>query len=117
MAKSTKTSVDRVVAPRQLLALIKDAHQKRNEIQGIAGTLGDRVKNAIENGHLHRAAFALMVRLYKMDELKREDFIRQIPIYIEMCRKGELFGVEHAGDLVEMAGGDGEGGEIGRAHV
>lgn len=102
-AESTETSVDRVVAPKQLLALIADAHQKRDKISTIAGELGERIKNAVENGRLHRAAFTLMVRLYKMEELKREDFIRQIGLYVDMCREGNLFRPEHAGDLVAEA--------------
>jgi hypothetical protein len=100
---STENSVDRTVAPKQLIALIQEAHRERGKISTISGALGERVKLAIDNGHLHRGAFALSVRLYKMDELKREDFLRQIDLYVDICRAGGLFGAEHAGDLVEDA--------------
>lgn len=101
---STETSVDRTVAPKQLIALIKDAEQKGKRIQSIAGELGERVKNAVENGHLHRGAFRLMLRLYKMDEEKRGDFMRSIGLYMQICHEEGLFGdPEHAGDLVDDA--------------
>ena len=93
----------KVVNPKQLVALIKDADQKKTRMQSISGEIGQRVKDATENGHLHRGAYALMVRLYRMDELKREDFIRQFNLYVDMCRENELFGTEHTGDLVDMA--------------
>eukprot|EP01037_Dinobryon_pediforme_P011876 gene11876-11967_t len=93
----------KIVNPKQLVALIKDSDQKKTRMQSISGEIGQRVKEATENGHLHRGAFALMVRLYRMDELKREDFIRQFDLYVDMCRENELFGTEHTGDLVDMA--------------
>lgn len=108
MPKRTEDSADRTVAPKQLVALITEANREKDKIQSIAGSLGERVKHAIENGHLHRGAFQMMVRLYKMEEFKREDFIRQMNLYICICRENELFGPEHVGDLVEQAEGSDE---------
>jgi uncharacterized protein (UPF0335 family) len=100
MSTATETSVDRTVAPKQLIALIKDAEQKGKRIQSISGELGERVKNAVENGHLHRGAFRLMLRLYKMDEEKRGDFMRSIGLYMQICHEEGLFGRE-TGDMFE----------------
>lgn len=104
MSESTETSTDRTVAPKQLVALIRDCHIKGKRIQSIAGEMGERVKNAVENGYLHRGAFGLMRRLYKMDETKRADFMRSIGLYMQICHEEGLFGEpEHVGDLVDDA--------------
>ena len=100
MSTATETSVDRTVAPKQLVALIKDAHVKGERILSLAGELGQRVATAVENGHLHRGAFRLMLRLYKMDEEKRGDFMRSIGLYMQICHEEGLFGRE-TGDMFE----------------
>lgn len=105
----SETSSDRTVAPKQLVALIKDADQKKTKIQSISGEIGARVKAAVDDGNMHRGAYALMVRLYRMDEERRNDFIRSIQLYLDICREEGLFGSEHVGDLADMAAGnDGE---------
>lgn len=103
----SETSSDRTVAPKQLVALIKDADQKRTKIQSISGEIGARVKAAVENGNMHRGAYALMVRLYRMDEERRNDFIRSIQLYLDICSEEGLFGDEHVGDLADMAASEG----------
>jgi len=63
--------------PKKLFtALIQDASQKRQKIQSISGELGARIKNAVEEANLNRAAFSLCRRLYDMEEDKRNDFLR-----------------------------------------
>lgn len=111
MARSSEDSVDRTVSPKLLIGLIKEAHNKKSKMDTIKGELGDRVKSAVEDGHLHRAAFALIVKLYRMEEQKREDFIRQAELYVAICREADLFGPVHAGDLDRMARDDRETGE------
>lgn len=109
MSEATTKSVN----PKQLVGLIKDADQKKSKMQSISGELGERVKNAVENGHLHKGAFGLMVKLYRMEEDRRADFIRSIILYLDICREQSLFGQEHVSDLVDdadladMARGDG----------
>jgi hypothetical protein len=112
-AKSTETSVDRTIAPQTLIKLIRRANTQASEIQTLSGEMGEEIKSAIENKHLHRGAFNLVRKLAKMDDLKRKDFIRQIGLYIGICQGGGLFGPEHAGDLADeaeriSAEGDGE---------
>lgn len=100
---SDDSKPQRVVAKKQLIALIRDADQKKDKMQSISGELGERVKTAVENGHLHKGVFALCVKLYRMEEDKRNDFLRQMPLYLDMCREEGLFGSEHVGDLVDEA--------------
>lgn len=101
MAK--EKSVEKVVSKHLLLGLIKEANATKTKIGELSGSLGERVKTASENGHLHKAAFANVVKLSRMEELKRRDFLRQRAIYEEMAQEAGLFGDEHAGDLVDEA--------------
>ena len=103
MAKTSESTADRTIAAKQLVALIRETDQKKTKIASITGELGERIKSATENGNLHKACFGLMVKLYRMDEDKRDDFLRQFPLYVDICREGNLFGQEHVGDLVEDA--------------
>jgi hypothetical protein len=102
-AKTSETSTDRTIAAKQLIALVKDCDQKKTKIASHVGEIGERIKSAVENGNLHKAAFGLIVKLFRMDEDKRNDFLRQFPLYVDMCRDAGLFGSEHVGDLVEDA--------------
>lgn len=102
-SKNTETSVQRTVAPDLLVSLVKKSDECKTEMLSISGELGERVKHAIENGHLHRGAFGLVSRLYRMDEFRRNDFIRQFNLYCDICREKGLFGAEHVGDLVDTA--------------
>jgi len=97
---ATEDSAERTVSPKQLVALIREASNKKSKIATLAGELGERVKNACENAHLHRGAYALSVKLFRMEEQKREDFIRQAMLYIEICRESGLY-EQHAGDLFD----------------
>ena len=38
-----------------------------------------------------------------MDEQKREEFLRQTLLYVDICRAAGLYGAEHVADIVEMA--------------
>ena len=76
------------------------AAQARISLSAIAREGGEA---AVDNGHLHRGAYALMLRLYRMDEERRDDFIRSIQLYLDICRDEGLFGEEHVGDLVDKA--------------
>lgn len=102
---SDEDAVQRTVAPKQLVALIKETDQKKTRMQSLSGEIGERIKNAVENGHLHKGAFGLCVRLFRMDDLKRRDHIRSVRLYLDICEQEGLFGTEHVGDLVEQASG------------
>lgn len=100
---SDEDAVQRTVAPKQLIALIKEADQKKTRMQSLSGELGERVKAAVENGHLHKGAFGLCVKLHRMDDLKRADYIRSVRLYLDICEQEQLWGSVHTGDLATMA--------------
>lgn len=92
----------KLVNAKQLVALLKDADQKKTRVASINGELGERIKAAVEDGNLHRQLFGLMLKLSRQDEIKRNDFLAQFPEYVRMCREAGLFGQEHAGDLLDQ---------------
>lgn len=92
-----------VTPKKQFLALLKEADQKKDKLQSISGELGARIKEASENGHLNRGAFGLMVKLHRMEEDKRADFLRSFDAYREFAGEAQLWGSEHVGDLVDEA--------------
>lgn len=94
--------VRKLVNAKHFIALLKDADQKKTRVASINGEIGERIKEASENGHLHRALFGLMLKLSRQDELKREDFIAQFPEYVRMCREAGIFGQEHVGNLFDQ---------------
>lgn len=96
------TTTERTVAPKHLLALIQDANQKKTKMQSISGELGALIKEAVENGHLNRKAFGLVAQLDRQDEDKRNDNVRSIRLYLDICEE-QLWGDGHVGDLVDKA--------------
>jgi hypothetical protein len=105
MAKP-KTAVERIVSAKKLIALIKESTNVRSKTAEISGVFGERVKVAIDDGYLHRQAFGVVAKMHRMEELKREAFIRQLWLYVDICRKEGLFGAQHTGDLDEMSRND-----------
>jgi hypothetical protein len=105
---------EKIVNAKQLAALVRESCSVKDRTSSITGTFGERVKTAVENGHLNRKAFAVVAGLARMkDDVARDRAIRDIPLYIDMLREQGLFPAEHVGDLVdaaEAADGDEEGG-------
>jgi hypothetical protein len=91
----------KLVNAKHLVALLKDADNKKTRIASINGEIGERIKEAVENGNLHKGLFGLMLKLSRQDEQKREEFIGQFQAYVDMCREHGVFGQEHVGDLLD----------------
>jgi hypothetical protein len=103
MAKATETSVDKTISQQQLVSLIKEDWLDKTKIGAVNEGRGARITSGVDNHHLHRGAFNLVSRLYRMDELKRADFIRSLDLYVDMCEEAGLFGAEHSDDIVDLA--------------
>ena len=88
---------------RLVLSLIRASNETKTRMQSEAGALGERIKHAVENSHLHAGALKLVARLARMDEIKRLAFLSALDLYRDYAREGGLFGEEHVGDLVDNA--------------
>lgn len=91
-AKRTETSTDKIIDKEIFRSLMQEVSADKGTISTLSGHIGSRIKLAADNNNLHRAAFALMVRLKKMDDTKRQDFLRHVDLYADMCTELGFFG-------------------------
>lgn len=96
----------KIVNEKQFVALIKAASEAKTRQASISGEIGERLKHAAEYGGLHKAAFAMVLKLHRMDEQRRNEFLRKFIIYCEFAEANGLFGAAHVGDLADMAKAD-----------
>lgn len=95
-------SAEKIVNKRQFAALVKAADQSKTKVASINGEIGERIKQAVENGNLHAGAFKSIVKLYRADPEKRDAYLRAFDMYRDMAGELGLF-EEHVGDLDDMA--------------
>jgi hypothetical protein len=93
----------KIINDKQFAGLVKAVDENKTKVASLNGAIGERIQHAAENAHLHPGAFKLICKLYRMDEQKRDEFLRQFDIYREKAIKMGLFGEEHVGDMVEQA--------------
>lgn len=93
----------KIINDKQFTALVKAVDENKTKVASLNGAIGERVQHAADNAHLHPGAFKLVCKLYRMDEQKRDEFLRQFDIYREKAIKVGLFGGEHVGDIVDQA--------------
>jgi hypothetical protein len=94
---------EKVVNKRQFVALVKLSDQTKTKTAELTGTFGERVKKAVEDGHLHAGAFRIICRMNRMEETKRNDFERALLLYLDFGRELLWGDDDHAGDLVDDA--------------
>jgi hypothetical protein len=93
---------ERAASSSLVLSLIRQTNETKTRMQSEAGVLGEAIKSAAENGHLHPGALKFIARLARMDELKRNDFRRALALYDDYAVAGGLFsGGQH--DLIDRA--------------
>lgn len=92
--KRTETSTDKIIDKEIFSSLMKEVSANKGKISELSGHIGSRIKNAADGHNLHRGAFALMVRMNKMDEVKRNDLFRNISVYWDICTELGFFGAQ-----------------------
>lgn len=97
-----------------VLSLIKKSNETKTRMQSISGELGEEIKSAVENKHLHAGALKLVAKLVRMDAVKRDDFLRAFEVYADYAVEGGLFGGQHMGDLIDQERGDGKAEPVDR---
>lgn len=96
-------TADRAISKKQIAALIRARNTSHKRVQSINGEIGERIKHAADNAGLNRQAFGLIAKLARMDEDKRDDFLRSFDLYRQYAEEENLFGEEHVGDMVDEA--------------
>lgn len=83
--ESVKPSETRpAINERKLRELMKSARRAHADTAEINGGLGSEIKQAVENNHLHRKAFRLIVQLDRMEPEKLADFIDCFDHYFDI---------------------------------
>lgn len=99
--EQSEDAVERTVNSLHFAGLVRRVCENKSKAAEHAHDTSDRVRAAVDNDNLHRGAFGLIVKLARMDEYKRNDFLRQFELYLDIAREQKLFGDEHMGDLVD----------------
>ncbi len=99
-----ENNVEKITSAKKLGELVKFSAATKKRMQSEAGTLGEKIADAVEKHHLHKGAFAVIARLHRMDELKRNDFIRSLDAYMDIMENTLWKDQGHTGDLAENAG-------------
>lgn len=84
-----------------LVALLREAQSAASRVAEINGSLGDRVKHHKEHSNLHTGAFAVIKKMARMEELKRDEFWAALSLYKDIA--DEKLWDCHSGDLADMA--------------
>jgi hypothetical protein len=93
---------EKLINSKQFGALIKAADQAKTKVASVNGEIGERIKHAVENANLHSGAFKSILKLYRMDQEKRDTFLRAFDAYRDIAGELNLF-EEHVGDIDDLA--------------
>lgn len=105
MSKTESEAPIRLPSAAQVKALLKEGARVKEKMSEIAGTYGDRVKPAIENGNLHGAAFGKAKSIYtksRTNELAALEQIHHLRVYLEWIEE-DIQNKGHVGDLDRMS--------------
>lgn len=111
MSKPQSEAPIRLPSATQVKALLKEGARVKERVGEIAGTYGDRVKSAIENGNLHGAAFGKAKSIFnkgRTNELAALEQIHHLRVYLDWIEE-DISNKGHTGNLADMANAaDGE---------
>lgn len=85
---------DALPTGEDIKAHIKSLSGLKAKVSEITGQIGAEVKRAESDLNIHRGAAALTLKLHRMDEEKRDEFLRHFDSYrlqLGMGRQSELF--------------------------
>lgn len=105
MSKSESEAPIRLPSAAQVKALFKEGARVKEKMSEIAGTYGDRVKSAIENGNLHGAAFGKAKSIYtksRNNELAALEQMHHLRVYLDWIEE-DIRNKGHVGDLDRMS--------------
>jgi len=101
---ATVTEAIKMIPAKKLAALMASGRKSYQETRSISGEFGAEVKEAAENDHLHKKAFAVTRSLDRMEPEKLTDFFAHFDYY---CDSTGLR--KRAGSVMRMPLNDGPG--------
>lgn len=97
---------DAVISQSKLTSLMKAKRGATKDTAEINGQLGNLIREAVENNHLHRKAFSTICVLDKMENEKIADFLMHFEYYLDIS------GIKKRADAVmKMPLEDGDEGD------
>lgn len=105
MSKPQSEAPIRLPSAAQVKSLLKEGARVKERVGEIAGTYGDRVKSAIENGNLHGAAFGKAKSIFnkgRTNELAALEQIAHLRVYLDWIEE-DISNKGHTGNLADMA--------------
>ena len=108
------STTDLVTPAKEVLSLVKALNLSKTRVASVNGEIGERIKHAVENKHLHSSALKAVAKLVRTDPEKRDDFLRAYRLYFDYAQEAGMFGSAHVGDLVDEAESDADPAEAER---
>jgi hypothetical protein len=93
---------EKLIGAHKLMKLCESGRLVAEQNASRSGAYRETLADAVENHRLHKAAYGVASRAYKLlsrDELKGEEFIDQAILYLEIVRDNFQ---GHAGDLAKQ---------------
>jgi hypothetical protein len=88
-ASAKPSEVTEQIGQKKLKALLKAATEAYKEGREIAGTIGQKIGEAVENDRLHRKAFSVLRGMDRMTPEKLADFWDTLQFYVDASGLGE----------------------------
>jgi len=82
--KVKPSEVKKVISGQKLKNLMAAKRSAKKDTAEIAGQVGQMIRDAVENNHLHRKAFATIVTLDAMEPEKVRDFLDHFDYYLDV---------------------------------
>jgi len=98
------STAEKVISEKKFLSLLRHDRNEHARVQSINGARGVELKAARDDNNLHIQAFKHIAKLLRMDEEKRNDFIRAVKLYFGYAVDGGLIQA-HVGDLFDEDAG------------
>jgi hypothetical protein len=101
----------KLVPVSKLMKLVEEGRKVSETVASHTGTWREKIADAVENHRLHKQAFAVAQKAYRLlhkDELKGKEFVAQTRAYLDMIEDNFQ---GHQGDLAQRAGA-GKKGEV-----
>jgi hypothetical protein len=102
---------EKLIGAPKLLKLCESGRLVAEQNASRSGAYRETIAEAVEKNNLHKGAYGVAAKAYKMihrDELKGQEFIDQAIVYLEMVRDNF---VGHTGDLAKQAQPEADDGD------
>lgn len=89
---------------KQFVALVTGKVKAKQRASDAMSHITSKIKEAVNNAHLNKAAFDVVFKAYKMDEDDREVFFDTVQLYRDFMDENDAWADgQHVGDLVKNA--------------